>query len=238
MLFYQSNTHVHMQIHAPEIIKQLEKLRQDKQLSQLKRAGIRYQKALGIRIPTLRAMAKELGIQHTLALELWENDYHEAKLLATMLADPGKVTKTMMESWVEDFYSWDICDQAIQNVFEKVPMAWDKACEWSFRKPEFEKRAGFVLMARLAISDKKTDDKKFEVFFPYLLEGATDERNFVKKAVNWAIRQMGKRSMYLNKQCMKLCGQIRKIDNKSAQWIVKDALRELTDPKTVARIKR
>jgi len=227
-----------MHVYAQDLIKKLEKLQQDKQLSQLERAGIRYTHALGIRIPTLRAMAKELGTQHNVAVQLWESEYHEAKLLATLLADPEKITEAVMEHWVQTFYSWDICDQAIQNVFEKVPMAWDKACEWSFRQREFEKRAGFVLMARLAISDKKTDDKKFEVFFPYLLEGATDERNFVKKAVNWAIRQIGKRSMYLNKQCMKLCGQIRKLDNKAAQWIVKDALRELTDPKTVARIKR
>jgi len=227
-----------MQIQAQDIVKKLTSLRDDKNLSQLERAGIRYEKAFGIRIPTLRTLAKELGTQHTLALQLWEEEHHEAKLLATMLADPEKVTEATMESWVKDFYSWDICDQAIQNLFEKVPMAWDKACEWSFREPEFEKRAGFVIMARLGISDKKTDDKKFESFFPYILEGATDERNFVKKAVNWAIRQIGKRSIYMNKQCLKLCGEIRKIDNKAAQWIVKDAIRELTDPKILARIKR
>jgi len=227
-----------MLIHSDKIVKQLEALADDKNLMQMQRAGIQFKQALGIRVPTLRAMAKEIGRQHNLALQLWEEPYHEAKLLATMLADPQKTTEALMEHWVKSFYSWDICDHAVMNLFEKIPLAWDKACEWSFRKPEFEKRTGFVIMARLAVSDKISDDRKFEAFFPYILEGATDDRNFVKKAVNWAIRQIGKRSLYLNKQALKLCGEIRKIDNKSAQWIEKDATRELTDSKILKRIKK
>ncbi len=148
------------------------------------------------------------------------------------------VTETQVESWVADFNSWDLCDQCIMNLFEDLPYAWEKAVEWSQRERTFEKRAGFVMMARLAVSDKKADDKLFEPFFPIIVKESIDERNMVKKAVNWALRQIGKRSMYLNKKAVAVGKKIIEIDDKVARWIAKDALRELTGEAVQKRLAR
>ena len=143
-----------------------------------------------------------------------------------------------MEGWLKDFDSWDIVDQICSNLFDQTPYAWQKAVEWTEKEKEFEKRSGFVLMACLSVHDKKTEDKKFEKFFPLIKKHSTDERNFVKKAVNWALRQIGKRNLILNKKAIKLAKEIEKIDSKSAHWIAKDALRELTSEKVRDRLSR
>ena len=195
-------------------------------------------RVLGVKIPTLRTMAKTIGKDHKLALALWATDVHEARLLACFIDDPEQVTEAQMEAWAADFASWDICDQCCSNLFDRTPWAYDKAVAWTAREPEFVKRAGYVLMAALAVHDKKVDDSVFAAFLPHIVAGADDPRNFVKKAVNWALRQIGKRSHALNAQALATVDAIVRRDTPTARWIANDARRELTDPKTVARIKR
>jgi 3-methyladenine DNA glycosylase AlkD len=155
-----------------------------------------------------------------------------------MVDDPARVDTRQMEAWARDFDSWDVTDQCVMNLFEKIPVAWDKAVEWSVAEREFVKRAGFVLMARLAVSDKKAEDRRFLDFFPQLRRGAEDERNFVKKAVNWAVRQIGKRNARLNREALRLCRDLLKMDSKSARWIATDAIKELESEAVQERLRK
>jgi len=221
-----------------EILSKLERSGVEKNRQGMARFGINIEKAFGVTIPLLRGLAKEAGKDRKLAHQLWDSGYHEARILASMIDEPDLVTEQQMEEWVVKFNSWDVCDQVILNLFEKTKYAYKKAAEWHKREEEYVKRAGYVLMARLAVSDKKADDEKFIKFFPLIRRGVTDERNFVKKAVNWAIRQIGKRNRALNKRAVAFCRELGEIDSRSAKWIVADALRELTDEKTVGRLKR
>lgn len=202
------------------------------------RFGIDVPDIWGVSAPKLRRLAKEIGKDHKLAAQLWRTGIHDARLLATLIDDPAKVTERQMERWAKDFNSWGVCDAACGCLFDKTPYAWDKAVEWTGRSEEYIKRAGFVLMATLAVHDKKAPDEWFEAFLPYLIEHATDERNFVKKAVNWALRQIGKRNRRLNKLAIKTAGDIRKLDSRAARWIAADALRELTHERVQERLKR
>lgn len=202
------------------------------------RYGIHAPNVWGVSAPNLRRLAKEVGEDHTLAAELWRTGVHDARILATLIDDPAEVTIRQMERWALDFNSWAVCDAACCILFDKTPHAWDKAIEWIDRQEEYVKRAGFVLMAALAVHDKKTPDERFEMFLPLIATRATDERNFVKKAVNWALRQIGKRSRRLNEAAVRTAQQIRQIDSKPARWIAADALRELTSDKTRRRLKR
>ena len=192
------------------------------------RFGINPENTYGISIPTLRGIAREAGRDRHLAQQLWASTVHEARILASMVDDPRAVTEEQMERWVGDFDSWDVCDQCCSNLFERTGFAYGKAVEWSSREEEFVKRAGFVLMARLAVSDKKASDERFLSFLPLILKESNDNRNFVKKAVNWALRQIGKRSSYLNQKAMETAEAIQAMDSKSARWIAADAIRELT----------
>lgn len=178
-------------------------------------------------VPNLRKIAKEAGRDHALAGKLWSSGIHEARILASMVDEPERVTKKQVNAWIKDFDSWDVCDQCCMNLFDKLSFAFEKAVEFSKKKREFEKRAGFALMACLAWHDKEAGDEKFKAFFPHIIEGATDERNYVKKAVNWALRQIGKRNLHLNKAAVKTAKEIQEIDAKSAKWIASDAIREL-----------
>ena len=202
----------------------------------MKRFGINIKYALGVRVPVLRALAKKIGKDHKLALGLWKSGIHEARILAGMIDDPLKVTEKQMEQWVKGFNSWDVCDQCCGNLFDKLPVAWEKAVEWAKRDEEFVKRAGFALMACLAWHDKGSHDRKFIKFFPVIKKHSTDERNFVKKAVSWALRQIGKRNLNLNKKAIKIAREIKRIDSKSAQWIANDAIRELTSENIQKRV--
>jgi 3-methyladenine DNA glycosylase AlkD len=201
------------------------------------RFGINPQNTLGIPIPRLRALAKEIGSDHALALDLWASGIHEARILAGMIDHPALVTNAQMERWAKDFDSWDVCDQICMNLFDKTRLAHRKALAWSKRKPEFEKRAGFVLMASLAWHDKTASDTAFLKFLPAIQRGATDERNFVKKAVNWALRQIGKRSRKLNREAIRAAREIQKLDSRAARWVAADALRELSSPTTLGRLR-
>ncbi|UCG58384.1 MAG: DNA alkylation repair protein [Phycisphaerales bacterium] len=202
------------------------------------RFGIRAENAYGVSIPVLRKMAKDLGKDHVLAQGLWRSGIHDARILASMIDDPAVAHEHQLESWVSDFYSWDLCDQVCNNLFVKTEWAWKKAAQWSKREGEFVKRAGFVLMACLAVHDKKASNQRFEELFPLIKEAADDNRNFVKKATNWALRQIGKRNIHLNRLAIAIAEDIRNNDRGSARWIGSDAIRELTSEAVRKRLKQ
>jgi 3-methyladenine DNA glycosylase AlkD len=171
-------------------------------------------------------------------LQLWESGIHEARILASMVDDPRLVTEEQVESWVVDLDSWDVCDQCCMNLFEKLPNAYSKAVEWAGREEEFVKRAGFALMACLVWHDKTATDDQFIAFFPAIQREAADDRNFVKKAVNWALRNIGKRNRDLNQAAIRVAREIGEIDSKSARWIASNALRELTGEAVEKRLNK
>ncbi len=220
-----------------EVLNHLKSLANPENVRGMARFGINPQGTLGISIYTLRPLAKQLGVNHGLALELWESGVHEARLLAGFIDDPRQVTPEQMERWVSDFDSWDVCDQVCSNLFDRTPYAYQKAFEWSEREEEFVKRAGFVLMAALSVHDKKAPDERFLAFLPVIIREASDERNYVRKAVNWALRQIGKRNRSLNQSAIQTAQEISQMNSPAARWIAKDALRELTSAKVQARLK-
>ncbi len=210
-----------------EILDQLESMADPKMVAGMARFGITPQKAYGVSMPDLRHMAKGIGTNHELAGWLWLNGSREARILASLIDDPKLVTEEQMEKWAEEFDYWEICDQVCVNLFRKTSLVWQKAIEWSGREDESHKRAGFVLMTRLAVSDKKASDEQFAPFFPLIIREANDERNLVKKAVNWALRQIGKRNLNLNAKAIEVAEEIGQMSSKTAKWIASDALREL-----------
>jgi len=220
-----------------KIIEKLKSLSNPKAIEGMAKFGITPKRTFGVSIPNLRKIAKGLGINHELALDLWQTDLRETKILASMIDDPELVTEEQMENWVKEFEYWEICDQVCQNLFTYTKFAYQKAIEWGGRDEEFVKRAGFALMAWLAFKDKKAEDEQFEEFLPIIKRESTDDRILVKKAVNWALRQIGKRNLSLNKKAIKLARQIQKIDSKSAKWIAKDAIKELTSKAIQERLK-
>ncbi len=189
--------------------------------------GITPAHALGISIPTLRKMAKEIGQSHLIAAELWSSGIHEARILASMIDEPQLVTTRQMDDWVHDFDSWDVCDQVCGNLYDKTPYAYQKAIQWCSQEQEFVRRAGFVMMAELAVHDKQAADEAFLPFFPLIQHYADDPRNFVKKAVNWALRQIGKRNSHLRTLAIACADDILRMDSKTARWVAKDAIKEL-----------
>ncbi len=203
----------------------------------MQRFGISTAKALGVKLPVLREVAKSYRKSHDLALQLWATDIHEARLLATMIDDPAQVTEEQMDEWTHDFYAWDLCDQACSNLFVRTPYAYQKTLQWSREESEFVKRAGFVMMAALAVHQKKAPDDLYLSFLLRIEEEAHDDRNFVKKAVNWALRQIGKRNVALNAAAITTAQRIQEQTHRSARWIAADALRELTGEKLQLRIK-
>jgi 3-methyladenine DNA glycosylase AlkD len=193
----------------------------------MSRYGISSKDTLGVTLPLIRALAKQAGHNHELAAELWESGIHEARILASMVDEPARVTRRQMNAWARDVDSWDVCDQVCSNLFRYTPFAFSKAAEWAHARPEFVRRAGFSLMAGLAVKAKSAPDAQFEAFLPLIEEAATDDRNMVKKAVNWALRQIGKRNARLRKLAIERAEEIRKLDSRAARWIASDALREL-----------
>jgi 3-methyladenine DNA glycosylase AlkD len=189
--------------------------------------GISSKNTLGVSIPFLRRYAREIGRDHDLALEVWDSGIHEARILASLIDDPALVSEQQMERWVADFDSWDVCDQCCSNLFDKTNLAYVKAIEWSSRKEEYVKRAGFVLMATSAVHDKESGDEAFLNFLPIIARESLDNRNYVRKAVNWALRQIGKRNKELKKSAIKTAKEISGFDSSAARWIASDALREL-----------
>jgi 3-methyladenine DNA glycosylase AlkD len=201
------------------------------------RYGINSNGTLGVPVPVLRRMAKEAGRDHALAETLWSSGIHEARILATLVDISTEVTARQMDRWARDFDSWDVCDHACHNLFRYTPLAFSKAQKWGHAKGEFVKRAGFSLMAGLAVKDKKATDEQFAEFLPLIAEAAGDDRNMVKKSVNWALRQIGKRNRRLHKMAIAVAEEIAGQDSRPARWIAADALRELRNPVTIGRIK-
>ena len=201
------------------------------------RFGIQSSNSFGVSVPKLRTLAQEVGRDHLLAQQLWETGLHDARLLATMVDDHRQVTADQMDKWVSDFDSWDIVDGSCGNLFDKTPFAAAKAREWCKREEEFVKRAGFVLMAELAVHDKQAKDKLFLDFLPLITGGASDKRNFVKKAVNWSLRQIGKRNLKLNRAAVSTALEIRKMESGAAKWVASDALRELKSPQVQKKLR-
>ncbi|MEM5778106.1 MAG: DNA alkylation repair protein [Candidatus Aenigmatarchaeota archaeon] len=214
-----------------DILKELKSHSNPNNVEGMARFGINPKNTFGVPMPIIRKIGKEIGINHELAQQLWSSGNHEARILAGLIDDSKLVTEGQTENWVKDFDSWDVCDQVCMNLFDKTKFAYKKAIEWSSRKEEFVKRAGFVLMAVLAVHDKKAKDEKFLKFLPIIKRESTDERNFVKKAVNWALRQIGKRNKRLQKEAIKTAKEIQKIDSKSARWIASDTIKELESKK-------
>jgi 3-methyladenine DNA glycosylase AlkD len=227
-----------VQIDVSKIIEKLRSLSNPKAIEGMAKYGITPKKTYGVSIPDLRKINKEIGTNHALALRLWEMDLRETRILASMIDDPKMVTKEQMEKWAKDFDYWEICDQCCMNLFEKTEFAYQKAIEWSSRDGEFVKRAGFVLMARLAVSDKGVQDRQFEQFLPIIKRESSDNRDLVKKAINWALRQIGKRNLNLNKKALKIAKEIQKISSKSAKWIASDAIRELMSKAVQERLRK
>jgi len=218
------------------VMAELRAMARPESLAGMARYGIRTEQALGLSIYVLRPMARGLRNDHELALALWETGVHEARLLAGFIDDPRLVGEQQMEAWVAELDSWDVCDQLCSSLFDRTALAWDKAVEWAGREEEFVKRAGFVLMAALAVHDKAAPDERYLALLPLIAREAGDERNFVKKAVNWALRQIGKRNAALNAAAVAAAAEIELQGSRSARWIARDALRELTSEKVVRRL--
>lgn len=215
-----------------DIISRLKSLANpDKVLFKKRKFGIISNNALGIMHSDLNALAREIGKNETLAIELFDTNVYEARILCAKLFPPKKLTNELAEKWVKTFENWEVCDSFSMGVIAKSPLAKSKIKEWVSREPEFEKRAGFATLAAFCMADKNADNSTYEAFIPVIIASATDERLYVKKAVNWALRSIGKRNIDLNKKAIEASNEILKIDSKSARWIANDALKELTGEK-------
>jgi 3-methyladenine DNA glycosylase AlkD len=202
------------------------------------RYGITSAKAFGVPVGTIQKFAKSLGRDHALAAALWDAGWYEARMLASFVDEPARVTPAQMDRWCRDFDSWAICDTACMHLFDRTPHAWRKIDEWSRKRGEFEKRASFALLASLSLHDKQSEDAPFADALALVEGAATDERNFVKKAVNWALRSIGERSTALNTKAITLAERLAASPDATARWIGKDALRKLSSPAVKQRIKR
>ena len=207
------------------------------QLDGMARYGIKTDNRFGVSIPDIRKIAKDFGKNHEIALKLWETGIADARITAALVDEVDKVTSNQMDEWVKDFDSWDVCDQVCMNLFDKTLYAWDKVIEWSDRDEEFAKRAAFSLLACLAWHDKNESDEKFIKYLPTIKKNVTDNRNYVKKAVSWSLRHIGKRNLNLHKSVLIFAKDIKKIDSKTARWISSDVIRDLNSDSTKKRLK-
>lgn len=228
---------------AAAVIERLESLRDPEGVAGMARFGITPERAYGVRMPVLRQIGKEFrprdkAERHALAAELWQHNIRETRILASIIEDPSQVTEAQMDAWTAEFDNWEVCDQCCMNLYEKMPNAYEKAIAWSHEEAEFVKRAGFVLMARLAVSDKKAPNDKFEPFLKRIEAEAGDSRNFVKKGVNWALRQIGKRNLRLNQRALQAAESIAQQDSRAAQWVARDAIKELESTAVQTRLQQ
>lgn len=221
---------------AVELLAWLERRGTRKNRDGLARYGIITTHAFGVQVGDLQGKAKSLGRDHALALALWETGWHEARMLAAFVDEPDRVTAAQMDRWARDFDNWGICDTVIMHLFDQTPHAWRKVEQWSARKGEFIKRAGFALLASLALHDKRSADEPFRRALPLIEAAATDERNFVKKGVNWALRSIGHRSVALHAAAISLAGKLAQSEAPTPRWIGKDALRDLNRPLVRKRV--
>ncbi|MDP1677552.1 MAG: DNA alkylation repair protein [Bacteroidota bacterium] len=221
-----------------EVLLQLQILGSKKNIDGMKRFNISFTKAFGVSAPNIRFLAKEIKKDHQLAIELWNTGYHDARILATLIADPRSANLKLLDQWTSEIENWAQCDACCAEFYQKTKYAQTLPFRWAKRKKEFVRRAGIVMIAEMAVHHKNMNDEFFEQYFQLLKQYSTDDRNFVKKGVNWALRQIGKRNMVLQKKTIALAREIQKIPFSSARWIATDAIRELTSFKTIAIINR
>ena len=220
------------------VIEKLKNVSEQAYKEKLVSFGVPPDNVLGVRKPAIRKIAKEIKRDHQLAMELWHSGIHEARILVTMIADHRQLTVTKMEQLLDDVNSWDLCDSLCFNLFYQHEKAWELPYNWMKSDKEFTKRAGFALIAKLALGDKNISDDHYTDYLSKILVYAEDERLYVKKAVSWAVRQIGKRNFNLNARAQKAAEQLIASDNKGAHWAGKDALRELKSNAIQERIKR
>lgn len=217
---------------------ELRRLGEKRNVEGMARFGIVAKIAYGVAKPKMDELARRIGRDHDLALKLWDTRVHDARILAGMIDEPAKVTAAQMDRWVRDFDNWDVCDGTCCHLFVFAKPAWDRAIEWTRHTAEFEKRAGFALLAYLAYRDKNAKDAQYKKALPLLLREAHDDRNFVRKAVNWALRNVGKRNLKLNRAAIQTAERMRRLDSRAARWIAADALRELQGEAVQKRLRQ
>ena len=221
---------------AEEVLARLRALADPSRLEGMARYGIGTGEVWGVTVAELRALGRDLGRDHDLAAALWRSGVSEARILAGLVDDPADVDDAQLERWAADFASWDLCDQVCQNLFRHCAQAWDKAREWSGREEPFVKRAGFTLMAGLAVADKQADDARFEAFLADVARTADDDRPAVRKGASWALRQIGKRGPALHARAVETASELAGRAGRGARWVGRDALRELRSPRVLARM--
>lgn len=222
---------------SDEVLARLGSISDRTRLAGMSRYGIRVDRALGVSMPEMRAFAKTIGKDHRLAVDLWRTGVHEARIMASLLADPKLLTEKEMEEMVRDLDSWDVCDQCCSNLFSRSPVALRKALEWTGREPEFQKRAGFATMAALAVHDKKLGEKEIDLMLQATVRESHDDRNYVRKAVNWALRQIGKRDLGSNRMAIEAAERMMVKGDRASRWVAADALRELRSEAVQERLK-
>jgi len=218
-------------------VRELERHGKKRNVEGMARFGIRAKVVCGVSKPKLDEIVKKIGKDHALGLRLWKTGIHDARLLGMLISRPGEVTTGQMERWVRDFDNWDVCDGTCCHLFAAAKPAWKKAFEWSSRAKEFQKRAGFALAAYLAVHDKAAGDRVFRKYLRVIEREAWDDRNFVRKAVNWALRNIGKRNLRLNREAIESAGRIKKKGTRAGRWIAADALRELQSEAVQKRLR-
>ena len=233
----RSDRNARAEWNVERVVAELRRLGTKRNVEGMARYGIRAKKVFGVSKPKLDALAKRIGKSHALGLELWSTGIQDAKILAGLISEPEKVTGAQMELWVRDFDNWDSCDGTCCHLFVFADGAWEKAFAWSEREHEFQKRGGFALAAYLAYRDKSAPDSKYLKFLKVIEREAGDERNFVRKAVNWALRNIGKRSVRLNRAAIVTAKRLREKGSRAARWIAADALRELEGEAVQARLR-
>ncbi len=221
-----------------EVLQWLERQGTRRTVDGMARYGIEAKQAFGVPMGTLLSMRKRLGQDQALSLALWDTGWYEARLLAALVGDPQQVTRRQMNAWATGFENWADCDTACFKLFDRSPLAWEKARQWAKSPRELVKRGGFVLIACLALHDKDAPDKSFLALLPLIESGARDERNFVKKGVSWALRGIGQRNLALNRAALAVAKRLAQSEEAGSRWVGKDALRELAGPKVRARLAR
>ncbi len=206
-------------------------------LDGMARYGIPSDNAFGVAMKDIKALGKKLGRHHELAAALWETGVYEARMVCSFVDDPALITPAQMDRWCRDFDNWAICDTICFNLFDRTPHAWAKVTQWSSKRNEFEKRTAFALLWSLSVHDKRADDEQFVQGLVLIERAADDERNFVKKAVNMALRAIGKRNRALNAAAVAAARRLADSQGAAARWVGRDALRELTSPAVTRRLK-
>lgn len=214
----------------------LEQMSTQRDRENLARFGITADKAFGVSMANIQVLAKRVGRNHELAAALWDTGWYEARMLTSFVDEPARVTASQMDRWCRDFDNWAICDTVCFHLFDRAPQAWAKVAQWSDRRDEFVKRAAFALIASLAAHDKTADDALFVESLSFVERAASDERNFVKKGVSWALRAVGRRNATLHGEALAVARRLSESPDAAARWIGKGALKELTSPAVVRRL--